>query len=380
MQHRLTDNIIDMTLYMPPIIFDRNCHTVPRFVRVADMMWAGAGLSCFQSHPTRTSIAIPTAVYTMSLPLIHLVGGWDGGPEAIGEDMHMMLKCYFATGGRMTIESVPSPASQCNVTSGRRGIRGYLADLNARYNQGLRHMWGCLDTGFALHRWYLLGQPPRPETPPIYDEHGRLRRIVSPRSRKLSHTELQLKLSQHALYGSQVGRMTWRNGILFMRMFEAHFLPAHLFLVLIASAAYTGLKPSSNNHSTMLLFLDFTAWLRCISYVLMVFYFAVVYERYHRICLQVREQEMMRAGLHKELFDSFSRRQSTNVLLCIDWFVFPIAGMIYGCLPLFQAAISHFWTEKLVYLVSAKPIRAAIGSMTKHVASDTAEESATGLV
>lgn len=79
-----------------PIVLDRNAHLVPLLVRVADLMWCGAGLSCFQKNPGRSGIAIPIAVYTVTLPLVHLAQGWDTGPGAIGEDMHMMLKCYFA--------------------------------------------------------------------------------------------------------------------------------------------------------------------------------------------------------------------------------------------------------------------------------------------
>ncbi|RMZ86575.1 hypothetical protein DV736_g6198, partial [Chaetothyriales sp. CBS 134916] len=140
-------------LYVPPIIFDRNAHHVPRLVRVADLMWCGAGLSCFQTNSHGSGVIIPTSVYTLSLPLVRLADGWDAGPTAIGEDMHMMLKCYFATKGEIHIESIASPASLCNVSVSRTGLRGWFENHCARYTQGLRHMWGALDSGYAIGLW-----------------------------------------------------------------------------------------------------------------------------------------------------------------------------------------------------------------------------------
>ena len=169
-------------MYMPPIIFDRNAHLVPIMVRVADLMWCGAGLSCFQSKPGRNGVAFPTAVYTIPLPLMLLVEGWDTDAGAIGEDMHMMLKCYFATNGRIAFESVPSPASQGNISSSQLGIRGWVDSHRARYTQGLRHMWGCLDFSYAFESWSKLGS-----TPPSLSSH---------------------KLSRHLGAGTQAGTLS----------------------------------------------------------------------------------------------------------------------------------------------------------------------------
>ena len=76
----------DTTIYVPPIIFDRNAHLVPTIVRVADLFWGGAGLS---GHLPFDPITPPISVYSLPLPLIDFVGGWDAGSESIGEDLHM---------------------------------------------------------------------------------------------------------------------------------------------------------------------------------------------------------------------------------------------------------------------------------------------------
>lgn len=138
------------TLYAAPIIFDRNAHNVPALVRVGDILWASAGLSGLYRGST---IAPPTSVYSLSLELVDRVGGWDCDPEAIGEDMHMYLKCFFALNGNLTVRSVISPVSQTNVTGGAGGgFNGTVADIKARYKQAIRHMWGALDSGYAIRK------------------------------------------------------------------------------------------------------------------------------------------------------------------------------------------------------------------------------------
>lgn len=137
----------DNTMYVPPIIFDRNAHLVPRLVRVADLLWAGAGLS---GHYKTSSICPPTSVYSLPLSLVDKAGGWDAGEDAIGEDLHMYIKCFFAVNGNLTTRSVFAPASHSNVHSSGKGIRGFFGDINARYKQAMRHMWGALDSGFVL--------------------------------------------------------------------------------------------------------------------------------------------------------------------------------------------------------------------------------------
>lgn len=145
--HQQHPQTAETTIYVPPIIFDRNAHLVPKLVRVADILWAGAGLS---SHYESSTICPPTSVYSLSLSLVDFVGGWDAGEEAIGEDLHMYIKCFFALQGNLTTRTVLSPASQSNVHTDGKGIRGFFKDINVRYRQALRHMWGALDSGFVV--------------------------------------------------------------------------------------------------------------------------------------------------------------------------------------------------------------------------------------
>jgi hypothetical protein len=136
--------------FVPPICFDRNAHDVPVAVRVTDIMWALAGLSSI--YPG-SGAKIPTSAYSLSMTLASRVGFHDAGPQAIGEDMHMFIKCLFSTGGNLISETIYSPASQLDVVAGERGgLKGFWNDHVARYKQAIRHMWGSLDTGYGLTR------------------------------------------------------------------------------------------------------------------------------------------------------------------------------------------------------------------------------------
>jgi hypothetical protein len=72
------------TLYSVPIIFDRNAHLVPAVVRVADILWAAAGISGLH---TSSTLGPPTSVYSLPLRLVDKVGGWGrhGGARGSGQ-------------------------------------------------------------------------------------------------------------------------------------------------------------------------------------------------------------------------------------------------------------------------------------------------------
>ena len=108
------------------------------------MLWsAGVMSNLYDSSP----IKFPCSAYSLPLSLVHAVGYWDTDAHAIGEDMHMFLKCFFATSGQLEVKTIYSPASQCNVEGTWWGD-----GIAARYGQAKRHMWGCLDSGYILRR------------------------------------------------------------------------------------------------------------------------------------------------------------------------------------------------------------------------------------
>lgn len=254
------------------------------------------------------SILIPTSVYTIPLALAEDVGGWDGDATAIGEDMHMMVKAYFNSRGRLVTLPVYSPASQCNVSSGApRGWYRFVDNLNARWRQALRHMWGSLDVGYAA------------------------RRMIKLRSLRLSHLPL------------------------FHLLWEAHVLPVHFVMIVIASSLYTYFKPAELIHPDLRWALAFTDMARFVGFIGMQIAFTL-YGSYHSVCVNQRSVDMARAGIP----ESFAYRYTWSWKYLLDRVTFPIAGVMYGALPAIFAQFAHFFTEKLTYGVSVKPLLNAL--------------------
>ncbi|SPQ17844.1 42024573-32d0-4412-a865-c24ea6512774 [Thermothielavioides terrestris] len=337
------------TLYSAPIIFDRNAHNVPAIVRVADVLWSAAGMSGLYKG---SWIAPPTSVYSVPLELVDRVGGWDCDSEAIGEDLHMYLKCFFALNGNLTVRTVLSPVSQTNVTGGGRGkgIRGMVADVRARYKQALRHMWGALDTGYALRKvvevWRERKHTARAFRP-LHMSTNDVSETYVPQSQIDS---VDAEATPESGIFSDVVTDTlkepdWqRIFILFHRLFEAHFLPVQMTILVVASTLYVWItEGNSDPHGVSWIF-SLCNVLRTAGFMEVALYL-FLYEDFHKICVESREIEMGDAGLLKGMH--FSRRQvKTNL---IDYIMVPLVAPIFGSIPCAQAQICHFWTLDLVY-------------------------------
>lgn len=258
-----------------------------------------------------TWISIPTSVYSLPLSLAEKVGGWDSDPTAIGEDMHMLLKCYFETDGNVISRVIYVPASQCNVSSdGSRGWRRILDTSVARYRQALRHMWGALDSGFAARRTL-----------------GYLR------------------------FHQRCGFLRLRHFALLELLWEAHFLPCHLTIIMLFSVIYTGWVPVEQMHPTLAWSFSTTNLLRTLSFLAMNGNL-VLYEWWHALCLNARMRDMQEANLPDT---GCARRTWYHPKYLLDRIGFPIAGTIYGAVPTLHAVFAHFWTDRLVYRVTQKP-------------------------
>lgn len=351
------------TLFAAPIIFDRNAHTVNPLVRVADILWSAAGISgLYRGSP----IAPPTSVYTLPLVLVDRVGGWDSDAEAIGEDLHMFLKCFFALNGNLTCRTVLSPVSQSNVTGGGRGgIRGTTLDLRARYKQALRHMWGALDTGFALRKAIEMWQGRKYTARTLRPLHQSQGGHFDASSFECHETEDDTEPSNgrhplNDLTNEVVEKPNWGRIIyLGHRLFEAHFLAAHIAIMVIASSLYVSVAEGSVGVNQLGWVFSVSSVLRIIGFIEMGCYF-YLYEQYHKLCVNARERDMIEADLADGM--CFSHRSFKQKL--VDYLLVPFAAQLYGAIPLIEVETSHFWTLDLMYTVSKKVTRQPATSLT----------------
>ncbi|OTB02130.1 hypothetical protein M426DRAFT_206238 [Hypoxylon sp. CI-4A] len=355
------------TLYSAPIIFDRNAHAVPAIVRVADILWAGAGLSGLYRGST---IAPPTSVYSVPLTLADRVGGWDCDSEAIGEDLHMFLKCFFALNGHLTSRTIMSPVSQSNVKGdGGEGVRGVYNDVQARYKQALRHMWGALDSGFTMRKFVELCRERKHTARAFRPLHVTLN---NPTDSYLTQNQLDISPEQtlesqifHDVTSDTLKEPNWlRIIVLFHRIFEAHFLPLQTTILVIASTLYVWVTDGGSDPHGLGWVFTLCNILRTLGFMevaLMLF----LYERFHKICVTTREKEMQDAGLSKGM--CFSHRELKKNF--VDYMMAPLVAPLYGAIPTAQAQIMHFVTLDLVYTVSKKVTRQRAKSIIANVMS-----------
>ena len=151
----------------------------------------------------------------------------------------------------------------------------------------------------------------------------------------------------------QVDPPNWsRITFLLHRMLEAHIIPTHIMVVIIASGIYTFIAKDQLDTFHIAWAFDVSGYIRTFGFGLFALYFAL-YEKFHEICVNTRKAEMKAAGLYENMAHSFSYRTFWGNIL--DYLIVPITAPLFGSMPAIQAQMSHFWTLDLVYKVSRKP-------------------------
>ncbi|KAG9301145.1 hypothetical protein G9A89_012528 [Geosiphon pyriformis] len=130
------------TICSPPIFFSRNALDVPAAVRVTDIMWS---IMVMQNLSNGRGLSFPCSTYSLSMVLAEKVGFWDTDQDAVGEDLHMWLKCFFKTNGAARTAPIFVPINLTNVQT-----TGYVSNLHARYIQAKRHYNGVADVAYTL--------------------------------------------------------------------------------------------------------------------------------------------------------------------------------------------------------------------------------------
>lgn len=321
-------------LFTPCTVFDRNAHNVPAPVRVADMLWSAGVMSNLYNG---AALKFPCSAYSMPLSLAHAVGYWDTDSHSIGEDMHMFLKCFFATQGHLKMVTIYSPASQCNV-QGDNFIHGVMD----RYGQAKRHMWGSLDTGYMLRRLFFGVFAPGYDSP----QNG----VV---------TTVPLMCPSNAsdnLFAP--GGLVSKIPVLLHRLTEAHILMGQIFALVAIATLF---PPEAGEHPYVVLATWLGGWVRFIFGISFVATL-VLYEKYHQYVSKERwelsMQEQLRAGSGQGVQPLGKQSQLVSIRTwrhCLDWVCLPVTGLLYLTFPQFHAHILHLFTDKLDYTVAGKP-------------------------
>ena len=278
----------------------------------------------------------------------------------------MYLKCFFALNGHLTVRTVLSPVSQTNVTAGGhgKGIGGLFSDMNARYEQALRHMWGALDIGFVLRKVVELWRNRKQATRTFRPLHKARNQLSAPNSNMDAKSSADKwgnsDVTQEAIKSPNYRRLI----VLSHRMFEAHFLPVQMTVLVIASTLFMrATEGAADIHGVKWMF-ETCKYLRTMG-VFQIAFYLFMYESFHGLAVAMRQREMTDAGLAEGMH--FSHRSLRKNFL--DYIMVPLVAPIYGALPSIRAQTCHLWTTDLVYIVSKKATR-------QRTKSTTAEEMA----
>ncbi|KAJ3100600.1 hypothetical protein HDU97_002130 [Phlyctochytrium planicorne] len=340
-----------LQMFAPCTVFDRNSKEVPAVVRQTDVMWSLAVMS--NLYP-ESLINFPCSAYSLSMELCEAVGFWDCGPEGIGEDMHMYLKVFFSTEGRVVIRPIYSPASQCNIEGD-----GYVGGMMARYTQGKRHMWGGLDIGYCMRRILYASFAPSLDHTIPRDGERKGKKVDGKDAEDDDTSVLSPMLTINLMY----------------RQLEAHVTVAHMFLLMmmIGILVPTGSDPNpiavfwwesittESIHPILQWSIDVCGWLRFLGLFPMLmsvrsyeaYHHWVGVERWRLSALgsnQVGPRRVQPLGRRAQLL---SVRNAWNLL---DWVCLPLTGLFYHTAPQMHAQISHIFTDRLDYKVAAKPV------------------------
>eukprot|EP01015_Nassula_variabilis_P030330 TRINITY_DN664_c0_g1_i13.p1 TRINITY_DN664_c0_g1~~TRINITY_DN664_c0_g1_i13.p1 ORF type:complete len:398 (-),score=51.97 TRINITY_DN664_c0_g1_i13:121-1314(-) len=144
----------DKAIFSATMHFNRNYDEVAWPVRIADMFWSISTLS--RLYPGSNAIT-PMSSYSASVEFVKKIGGWDTDVFAIGEDVHFMVKSYFASNGDVVMVPIYVPGSSLHVDNGRVSTKGWIGDVHARIDQGIRHLWGALEFPYII--WQLIKRP-----------------------------------------------------------------------------------------------------------------------------------------------------------------------------------------------------------------------------
>lgn len=303
------------------------------------------------------------------------VGFWDTGPEAIGEDMyllvstrHMYLKCFFATAGNVIVKTIYSPASQCNVEGDGTGISGYFSSIVARYTQSTRHLWGTLDFGYILRKIIMSRIAPESEcTVDVHCYNSKDDHFKESTGVKHEWVLLHRIAEAHVLMGQFV-----------LFVFSIPFIIPSSGSKSISSFVWSFLSLESPDEIVMKT-LKIASYMRlfCLTPNLISFYY---YEQYHEWASHGRWQtqhlqknqaqyiltsttpqiDSQLIGSPKRHIQPLGRRPTLasrrTYWHLFDWMLAPYPGIVNGLIPQFKSQLMHLFTNRLDYKVANKPL------------------------
>ncbi|KAL7311923.1 hypothetical protein PS15m_009632 [Mucor circinelloides] len=307
-------------LFAPPIFFSRNCYEVPAAVRMTDITWSAMVMSSLSNS---RGLSFPCSTYSLSMVLAERVGYWDTDADSVGEDMHMMLKCFFKTDGLARCCPIFVPINLTNVQT-----PGYIANMNARFVQAKRHYNGIADLAYTLRNSF-----------------GVKDTVIDG-----SHVFASLTAKKTSMYAAP---SFWLDKLVMCtKVMEAHLIPVTSgwlmfaavplmqFILFPPHSMVAFVEPTENPILTSEFYSTLWNIVKIITVFLPLPLFGTlaIYEHLHRV-------------VDRELYGKSETRTWRNV---IDYISLPIAAWAFMTLPATIACIKRLYKTNDKYIVAEK--------------------------
>ncbi|KAI9350225.1 hypothetical protein BDR26DRAFT_891518 [Obelidium mucronatum] len=343
-------------IFMPTLLFDRNSDQVSFFVRLMDLAWSSAQMAFFlPKYPF-----IPaTSAYSVPMELARAVGFWDTTWEAVGEDLHMTLKCYFATGGRLRLIPIYSPASCFNVCG---DTPSFYSGLKARLTQLRRHSWAMLAFAYTLRQCILCLFGRGATLPKTYfqDPHNGTESVYS---------HLRQFFSPFFLLYSMMEVFIWSIHLFFVGFLTGFFVPDTVVsLPFNAPAAHaywkfvTGSQDPPPVDSSIIYSIKVSSYLTIvlISTMALTFVLQEGYYRWSTIGRWELNNPSPTPGAAGDMHPVLGKRPATiskrrEWWRAVELVFIPLIAVV-NVLGLMTASFGQLWTDRLDYKVAGKPV------------------------
>ncbi|CAO0802031.1 unnamed protein product [Mucor circinelloides] len=307
-------------LFAPPIFFSRNCYEVPAAVRMTDITWSAMVMSSLSNS---RGLSFPCSTYSLSMVLAERVGYWDTDADSVGEDMHMMLKCFFKTDGLARCCPIFVPINLTNVQT-----PGYIANMNARFVQAKRHYNGIADLAYTLRNSFGVKDT-------VIDGN---------------HVFASLTAKKTSMYAAP---SFWLDKLVMCtKVMEAHLIPVTSgwlmfaavplmqFILFPPHSMVAFVEPTENPILTSEFYSTLWNIVKIITVFLPLPLFGTlaIYEHLHRV-------------VDRELYGKSETRTWRNV---IDYISLPIAAWAFMTLPATIACIKRLYKTNDKYIVAEK--------------------------
>lgn len=127
-------------LWQAPIRYQANVWDVNPLLRLLNAVASGFELA----HVVIPWwLTMPISSYSLSFRLLVDSEYWD--TDVISDEYHMLIKAYFAQGGRLQVAAIPLPFLAQAVSS-----KSIWQTCKSRYRQTVRHAWASKETGYMI--------------------------------------------------------------------------------------------------------------------------------------------------------------------------------------------------------------------------------------